>query len=71
MIEKKYAEVEGSTSKVRDLTTNAILTTDLKSLQAYKAGREQRKQQAEDINMLKEEMSEIKAMLQKLLNKSE
>ena len=66
---RNFAQVEDVAHKVRDMDSGAILSTDLASLESYKAGRLSRQQAASDINTLKTEMSEIKAMLHMLLEK--
>lgn len=65
-----YLKVKDSEDLVRDTTSSAILNTDNRSLMAYKA----RKHKEEMINKiiqenleLRQEVSEIKALLVKLV----
>lgn len=56
----------------RDETTHALLNTDIKSLQAYKARKEKIKRLdnlEKDINMLKTELEEVKNLLMQNLNR--
>lgn len=71
-----YAPVEGHVTLVRDMSSNAILTTgDDAAYNAYKMRREIEKRrqltidsQVEEIQSLKNEMLEIKQMLSQLLS---
>ena len=66
----KYLKVEGREDLVRDTESKAILSTDLKKLQEHREKKEFFKSlmsQTDDINTLKEEMSEIKALLQQIV----
>lgn len=72
------AKVEGHASLVRDMSSNAIISTNEIEYQAYKARRESEKKrqqmiddQASQIESLKDEMSEIKQMLSILINKGQ
>jgi|ETNmetMinimDraft_2_1059921.scaffolds.fasta_scaffold310344_2 ribosomal protein S3AE len=68
---RNYEKVEGSSSLVKDADSKAVLTTDLLALENYKAGRAHRREMMkslEDINNMKDEMAEIKALLKELLN---
>ena len=47
----------------------AIINVDKNGLQAYKLRREAEKRKENDINNLREEMSEVKDMLRQLLEK--
>ena len=68
-MDRNFAQVEDVKAKVRDLGSHAILSTDLQSLNAYKAGREKRKKDAAALTTLQEEMKDIKEMLHLLLNR--
>jgi hypothetical protein len=55
---------------VRDVKTNAVLNTDLSSLEKYKAKREREKKVSSTINEIenmKDEIKEIKSLLYQLL----
>lgn len=69
-------KVEGYTSLVRDLNSNAIVNTNQTEFQAYVAKYKAREQQSDmlrntvkEINTLKAELFEIKNLLQKVINK--
>ena len=68
----KYLKVEGREDLVRDTESKAILSTDLKKLQEHREKKDFFKSliaQKDDINTLKEEMSEIKALLQQIVKR--
>jgi len=63
--------IEQDETLVRDTKSNAILNTDMTALEKYRAGRKRQMEIAEkidEIDTLKEEISEIKIMLYELLN---
>jgi hypothetical protein len=71
-------QVEGNTSLVRDVSSNAIVNTNVASYNDYLKNKEialSRKNQIErqnsDINMLKQDMAEIKEMLTMLIKGKE
>lgn len=71
-----FAKVEGHSSLVRDMSSNAIISTDDAAYNAYRIRREsERKRQAvidhqlEEIESLKTEMLEIKQLLSQLIAK--
>jgi hypothetical protein len=71
----KFSKVEGHTNLVRDQTTNAIINTDMneyrnyKSLQQIKEDEKQKIESLEnDINIMKDDLSEIKNLLRSLAN---
>jgi len=71
-----YRQVEGHHNLVRDMDTGAILNMDQSAYQAALMrhhNAEKQKNQLEentnDINSIKEEVSEIKGMMQQLLHK--
>jgi hypothetical protein len=66
------AKVKENPDLVRDLGTQAILNTNKDALLAYK--KQKAKQQEidksiDDINMMKQEMQEIKTLMQRILDK--
>lgn len=70
----RFAKVEGYDSLVRDRYSNAIISASDEEFLSYKRSREntlrQReliKKQAEEIDILKSEMQEIKQMLSTLI----
>ena len=52
---------------VRDTETQAVLNTDLSSLEQYRKRRETLRKKDEELTHIKEEISELKTMLQQLL----
>lgn len=72
----KYLKVEGNSSLVREVSSQAIINkndTDYKSYmlqkEALRSRRLEIQQQAAEINNLKEDLAEIKSMLQNILGK--
>jgi len=70
-------KVEGNTGLVRDVDTMAILNTNradydnyMRRKQSILSDKEQIANQAEEINIIKEDLSEIKHMLSALLQAS-
>jgi len=69
-------KVKGESSVVKDQTNQAVLTTNSLALQNYKNARELRrkekqqiKESFDDINTMKEEINDIKSMMQQILQK--
>ena len=60
-------KIENHDELVRDVETQAVLNTDLSSLQSYKKRRDIQKQKDAEMVEIKEEISELKELLQKLL----
>jgi len=72
----QYLKVEGHNGLVRDMSTGAIINTNRTEYEEYMARKrlaEQREveisKHSEDINILKNEMQEIKSMILQLLQK--
>jgi len=64
-------QLQDTNKYVRDRDSKAIISSDKNLFEAYKAQRERAKQMRtslDDINMLKNEMIEIKTLLTKILN---
>jgi hypothetical protein len=64
----KTVKVE-ETQYVRDVNSKAILNTNLKALENYKIEKKRKQAEIDDINNMKQEISEIKEILQQLLGK--
>lgn len=71
---KQLLKVEGNTSLCRDVSSNAILNTNISDYQEYMKNKQmalaklaKEEQQSQDINMLKQDMAEIKQMLAMLI----
>jgi hypothetical protein len=61
-----YAKVEGHDGLVRDLKTGAIIIRDNSAIESRKKSKHL-SSALEDINMLKNEVSEIKTLLRELI----
>ena len=73
----KFSKVEGYTNLVRDESTNAIINTNMNEYENYKSLqqiKEQEKQKIEilenDVNEMKNDLSEIKQLWRNLANGS-
>lgn len=62
-------KVKDHENLVKDTVTKAVLNTDLTSLEAYRAQRNKQIQKDNDIERLKEDVKEIKDILQLLVEK--
>tara|TARA_B100001057_G_scaffold109881_1_gene107890 strand:- start:2762 stop:2995 length:234 start_codon:yes stop_codon:yes gene_type:complete len=74
---KEYKKVEGSDKLFRDPSTNAILNTDLLGIEKARALKAERKKKAlefervkDDVQEMKEDMSDIKSLLKQLVEKN-
>tara|TARA_B000000565_G_C23455582_1_gene249900 strand:- start:176 stop:379 length:204 start_codon:yes stop_codon:yes gene_type:complete len=64
-----YQKIENSDSLVRDKGNSAVLETDLNSLQLYRKRREQAKQKDNEMQEMKEELKNLRSLVQQLINK--
>ena len=64
-----YLKIEGHEGYVKDPNTGVVLNVNQEEIAAAKMRRALRKQQEEDINNLKNEVSDIKNMLGKIIEK--
>ena len=76
-MERKFKKVEGSQNLFRDPNTNAILNTDVAGIEKAIALKAERKKRAlefervkEDVQEMKEDMSDIKSLLKQLVEKN-
>ena len=74
---KEYIKVEGHTSLVRDVRSNAIVNHNVSEFQTYMKRVRDREQQGDqirsavkEINTLKAELREIKSLIKELVNGS-
>jgi hypothetical protein len=68
----KYAKVKENPELVRDMDSKAVLNTNLAALQAYKKKREKQQEiqsAVDDINNLKQDVNELKVLMQRILDK--
>jgi len=68
-MKQRFLQIDTDDTLVRDSKTNAVLNTDMTALQKYKVVRDKERQMREDIDNLKTDMSEIKQLLQQLVNR--
>ena len=68
----KIAKVKESPNLVRDLSSQAILNTDRNGLIAYKKAREKQQEinsAVDDINNMKQDINDLKTLMQRILDK--
>ena len=68
-VKTRYIQVEGHSNLLRDESSTAIVSNDINSYELYKKRRENFKVQKNEINTLKDEVSEIKNLLHTLIEK--
>jgi len=66
----KYTKVSGNSDLVRDKNSGAILNINRNEFTKAKAARAERFREKEELKTLKNDVSELKSMLQQLLEKS-
>ena len=64
-----YLKVEGNSNLVRDTSTNAVLNINKDEISAARKRKLERRQKEQEIVDLKNEVGEIKNMLNKLIEK--
>jgi len=68
----KYAKVKENPELIRDMDSKAVLNTNLTALQSYKKKREKQQEiqsAVDDINNLRQEVNELKTLMQRILDK--
>lgn len=65
----EYKKVENDPKFIRDMSSQAILNTDIRAFKAYKKKKMLQEIQEERINKLEEGMDEIKTLLKQILEK--
>tara|TARA_R110001592_G_scaffold110825_3_gene307481 strand:+ start:367 stop:570 length:204 start_codon:yes stop_codon:yes gene_type:complete len=65
-----YQKVDGNSDLVRDKKSGAILNINRNEFDKAKAARAERFREKEELKTLKNDVSELKSMLQQLLEKS-
>lgn len=68
----RIAKVQDNPDLIRDMGNQAILNTNMDALTAYKKQKAKYReidQAFDDINSMKQEMSELKTLMQRLLDK--
>lgn len=64
---RKVIPVEGHPNLVRDAHTGAVLNINTKSLHDARSAKERRREERKEIEQMKADLSEIKALLQMLV----
>lgn len=67
---RKVIPVEGHQNLVRDAHTGAILNINTKSLEDARIAKQRRREERQEIEKMKSDISEIKQLLQMLVNKN-
>ena len=62
-------KVEGHSNLIRDEGSHAIINTDIEQYRLHKVRKQKFLAQREEINTLKNEVSDMKVMLQQLLDR--
>lgn len=65
----RIVKIENEDTLVRDTVSNAVLNTDMSALQKYRAKREKDRAMRQDIDDLKDKMSNIEQLLQQLVSR--
>lgn len=71
MDSKKYIRVEGNSGLVRDRETGAILNANVTEIQKARLKKNKEKQRELEIQELKKDVSDIKVLLTKLVEKND
>ena len=71
MNKERYIQVEGNSGLVRDRTTGAILNANSTEIQKARLKKNKEKQQEQEIQELKKDVSEIKVLLTKLIERND
>ncbi len=69
-MKSKYAKVEGHSELIRDELSHAIINTDVEQYRLTIRRREMMKSQRNEINTLKQEVTDIKNLLRELIEKT-
>jgi len=65
----KVLKIKDNEDLVRDTKSNAVLNTDMSSLEKYRARRDKERQMSSDVEELKQRMSNIESLLHQLVNR--
>jgi hypothetical protein len=69
IVKTQYIQVEGHSNLLRDESSTAIVSNDLRSYELHKKRKETFRMQKNEINTLKNEVGEIKELLHTLIEK--
>lgn len=68
----KYAKVKENPELIRDMDSKAVLNTNRSALESYKKKREKQqelKSAINDINNMKQDINDLKTLMQRILDK--
>jgi len=68
-VKTRYIQVEGHSNLLRDESSTAIVSNDIRSYELHKKRKETFRMQKNEINTLKNEVGEIKELLHTLIEK--
>ena len=71
MNRERYIQVEGNSGLVRDRTTGAILNANSTEIQKARLKKNKEKKKEQEIQELKKDVSEIKVLLTKLIERND
>ena len=71
MNRERYIQVEGNSGLVRDRTTGAILNANSTEIQKARLKKNKEKRQEQEIQELKKDVSDIKVLLTKLIERND
>lgn len=63
----KTLKIKDEEELIRDVQTQAVLNSNMSSLEKYKARRNKEREMNDDVQTLKNDMKEIKELLQQLI----
>ena len=63
----KTLKIKDEEELIRDTNTQAVLNSNMSSLEKYKARRDKDREMNDDVQTLKNDMKEIKELLQQLI----
>ena len=63
----KTLKIKDEEELIRDVKTQAVLNSNMSSLEKYKARRNKEREMNDDVQTLKNDMKEIKELLQQLI----
>ena len=68
-MEERIEKVKDDPKLVRNSFNRAILNTDIEGLKAYKAQKNKEQRTTSEINSMKQDINELKALMQRILDK--
>ena len=71
MNRERYIQVEGNSGLVRDRETGAILNANTTEIQKARLKKNKEKQREQEIQELKKDVSDIKVLLTKLIERND